>query len=75
MMHYSPSDYIILSLRKLTFYCGRGPENPNTLNIPLLIVVLTHQRSLNIAITSVWVVGTQDPGPHIRLLVPNPITF
>ena len=29
MMCCSPSGYIIFSLRKLKFYGGRGPDNPN----------------------------------------------
>ena len=29
-MRCTPSDYIILSLRKSKFYEGRGPDNPKT---------------------------------------------
>ena len=31
MMCYPPTGYIVFSLKKLKFYGGRGPGNPNTL--------------------------------------------
>ena len=31
MCCYPPTGYVMFSLKKLTFYGDRGPDNPNTL--------------------------------------------